>query len=161
MKARNLQSNRQAGYMLLEALMAMLVFSVGILSLVRLQAVSIKNSNDAQYRTEASLLANDLIGRMYAADRTPATLQANFSSPAGAAYIAWAGAVGDVYGSGTVNGTLPGVQGVVANQPVVVVVPLAGANPPSTSKSQVTITLFWQAPGIAVPSQYIVVTDIK
>lgn len=161
MKARHLPSMPQTGYMLMEALMAMLVLSIGILSLVRLQAASIKNANDAQYRTEASLLANDLIGRMWAADRTPATLQANFSSPIGAAYIAWAGAPGDAYGSGTVSGTLPGVAGVAANQPIVGVVPIAGVNPPSTSKTQVTITLFWQAPGATAPSQYTVVTEIK
>ncbi|MBL8367702.1 MAG: hypothetical protein JNM54_07255, partial [Candidatus Accumulibacter sp.] len=43
----------QAGVMLLEALIAILVFSLGILSLVALQATSIKLTGDAKYRTDA------------------------------------------------------------------------------------------------------------
>ena len=55
----------QAGVMLLEALIAILVFSLGILSLVALQATSIKLVGDAKYRTDATLLANRLIGQMW------------------------------------------------------------------------------------------------
>ncbi|MBK8385246.1 MAG: hypothetical protein IPL11_06065 [Candidatus Accumulibacter sp.] len=56
----------QAGVMLLEALIGILIFSLGILSLVALQATSIQLTSDAKYRTDASLLANRLIGQMWA-----------------------------------------------------------------------------------------------
>lgn len=58
-------SNNQDGMMLLEALIAILVFSVGILGMVSLQAISIKSSADAVFRSEASHLANQIIGQMW------------------------------------------------------------------------------------------------
>ncbi|MBK8577809.1 MAG: type IV pilus modification protein PilV [Candidatus Accumulibacter sp.] len=63
----------QAGVMLLEALIAILIFSLGILSLVALQGTSIQLTSDAKYRTDATLLANRLIGQMWASDLTPPT----------------------------------------------------------------------------------------
>lgn len=59
----------QHGMILLEGLIAILIFSFGVLALVGLQAASIKNIGDAKYRADASFLANQLIGRMWA-DRT-------------------------------------------------------------------------------------------
>jgi type IV pilus assembly protein PilV len=44
--------------MLLEALIAILIFSFGILGLVGLQANAINLSTDAKYRADAALLAN-------------------------------------------------------------------------------------------------------
>lgn len=67
--------------MLLEALIAMLIFSMGILAIVGLQAASIKNTTDAKYRTEASFLANQYVGQMWV-DR--ANL-ANYATPSGSA----------------------------------------------------------------------------
>lgn len=55
----------QRGSMLLEALFAILLFSIGVLALVALQAVSIKNSIDAKYRSDASYLANQIVAQMW------------------------------------------------------------------------------------------------
>lgn len=55
----------QQGSMMLEALIALLIFSMGILAIVGLQAASIKNTADAQYRSEASFYANQILGRMW------------------------------------------------------------------------------------------------
>ncbi len=63
----------QRGSALLEALFAILIFSIGLLALVALQAVSIKNSIDAKYRSDASYVANQIIAQMWI-DRTPANL---------------------------------------------------------------------------------------
>ncbi len=52
----------QQGYVLLEALIAILLFSVGILALVGMQAASINNVSDSKYRTEAGFLADQIIG---------------------------------------------------------------------------------------------------
>jgi type IV pilus assembly protein PilV len=71
----------QSGVMLIEALLAILIFSIGVLGLVSLQAAANKASTQAKYRTEASLLANDLIGRMWVSDRTVGTIVSNFSDP--------------------------------------------------------------------------------
>jgi len=56
----------QAGAMLLEALIAILIFSLGILAIIGLQAQSIRNTSEAKYRSDASYLGNQLIGRMWA-----------------------------------------------------------------------------------------------
>lgn len=55
----------QSGVMLLEALIGILVFSLGILALVGMQAIAIKLSTDARDRAEASNLASQLIGEMW------------------------------------------------------------------------------------------------
>lgn len=145
----------ESGSMLLEALISILIFSMGILAIVGMQAASIKNAGDAKYRIDASMLANQLIGQMWVGDRTAATLQTNFSSPAGAAYIAWLGTYGT---TGTVMDSLPGVA---ANPPTVVIVTIPGVNPPITTSNQVTVTVFWQAPNDTAPHNYIAMAQIK
>ena len=55
----------QGGVMLLEALVAILIFSIGIIALLALQAHSIVQVSQAKYRTDASNLANQIIARMW------------------------------------------------------------------------------------------------
>jgi type IV pilus assembly protein PilV len=54
------------GSVLLEALVGLLIFSIGILALVAMQAEAIRNTAEAKYRNDASYLANQIIGRMWA-----------------------------------------------------------------------------------------------
>lgn len=130
----------QAGSMLLESFIAILIFSMGILAIVGMQTSAIKNSADAKYRSEASLLANELLGKMWvSSDRTstnPAqvalTLQANFQGGAGTdgpAYTAW-------YSSwcSTVTPVLPACDAYV---------PTVSVDPVS---SLVILTMRWKAP---------------
>ena len=49
---------QQKGVMLIEALVGILIFSIGILAIMGMQAISIKSTIEAKYRTEASFLAN-------------------------------------------------------------------------------------------------------
>lgn len=56
----------QQGVVLLEALVAILIFSMGILALVGLQAAMVKNTSDSKYRSEASYIAERRIGMMWA-----------------------------------------------------------------------------------------------
>jgi type IV pilus assembly protein PilV len=55
----------QRGVMLIEALVAILIFSIGIIALLGLQANSIVQVSQAKYRTDASYLANQIIARMW------------------------------------------------------------------------------------------------
>ena len=55
-----------AGFSLLEVLVAMIILSIGLLGLAALQAFSIKANQSANYRTQATALAYDLIDRMRA-----------------------------------------------------------------------------------------------
>lgn len=138
----------QSGIMLLEALIAILIFSMGVLGLVGMQAAAVNASRDAKYRADAGLLANELIGQMWASKRDGAALQSDFSSTGSTpnAYSAWATRVA---------ATLP-----VPAVPTVVVVPaLVIPNKPPTS-SKVTITVNWQAPGGPVSNYKVVVQVI-
>ncbi|MDD5176745.1 MAG: pilus assembly protein PilV [Sterolibacterium sp.] len=150
--------SRQTGSMLLEALIAILIFSMGILAIVGMQAAAVKASSDAKYRSDASMVANQLIGQMWAGDRTPATMQTNYQGSAGAggaAYTAW---LADV------QAALPGAA---ANPPTVtvsLVVTNLPTNPVTTvTTSLVTVTVRWLAPGepgTATPHSYTVVAQI-
>lgn len=57
----------QRGVMLLEALIAILIFSLGILAMVGMQAVALNHSGQAKYRADASFLANKLVAQMWIA----------------------------------------------------------------------------------------------
>lgn len=56
----------QKGAVLLEALIAILIFSMGILALVGLQAAMLQNATDAKLRADASYLAQQRIARIWA-----------------------------------------------------------------------------------------------
>jgi len=135
---------QQIGSMLLEALISILIFSVGILAIIGLQAAAVKATSDAKYRSDASLLANQLIGQMWVSDRTAATLQTNFQT-GGPVYTAW---------KADVQSTLPMVA---ANPPAVGIVPVVG---PTTTSSLVTITVFWQLPSETAVHQYSTIVQI-
>lgn len=131
--------SRQEGATLMEALVAILIFSIGILALVALQAASIQNAALARYRTEASLLADDIVGQMWGDDKTTATLQANYNSPSGAKFLNW---------KARVEATLPGAA---ANPPTIVV----------DGDNRATVTVRWQAPGEASPHNFVLVNQIR
>lgn len=132
---------RQAGFSLIEGLVSILIFSLGILALVGLQANSMKQANNAKYRSDASMLVNGLIGQMWVTDRSAATLQSNFNT-GGTAYTAW----------------LTDVQAAL---------PVAAASAPSVSVSAaglVTVNLYWKSPSEqadAPAHQYTVIAQVK
>lgn len=57
---------KHAGFMLMEVLVSILIFSVGILALVGLQAKLSKAQSASKLRTDASYLAQEVIGQMWA-----------------------------------------------------------------------------------------------
>lgn len=132
--------------MLIESLLAILIFSLGILALVGLQATSIKQSTDAKYRSEAALLANEVIGQMWVSDRTTAVLQANFNSPGGAEYSNWR--------DNRVRAALPGVA---ANSPTAPTIAI-------DANGIATVTVLWNAPNEPAGApihQYVAIAQIR
>jgi type IV pilus assembly protein PilV len=115
----------QGGVALLEALVGILIFSVGILALMGLQAQSIRNTVEAKYRNEAAYLANRIVGQMWV-DRTNI---AAYDTDGGANLnmIAW---------RNQVAATLPGIVAAGANSPTI-----------DVAANQVTVTVFWRMPG--------------
>ena len=56
----------QQGSVLIEALISVLIFSMGILALVGLQTAMLKNTSDSKFRAEASFIAQQRLGEMWA-----------------------------------------------------------------------------------------------
>ena len=155
MNERSTSPRGQAGVMLLEALIAILIFSLGILALVALQATSIKLTGDAKYRTDATLLANRLIGQMWVSALNPVTdtdaFRAAFATAGGAQYDAW---LGEVSGTEGLPGVVGAGAGVVSTLPTVTV----------DAAGVVVVTLFWRTPEMApgeAGHRHIIVSQIS
>lgn len=117
----------QRGVALFDSLVAILVFSIGILALIVSLAAAVKHTSQAHYRGEAAFLADQVIGQMWASDKTK--LVSDFASPAGASFVKWR--------DEQVKTRLPGVTE-PANAPTIEIQP-AG--------NRVLVTVRWQAPG--------------
>lgn len=122
-------SRNQQGVMLIEALIGILIFSLGILAIMGLQAFSIKNTIEAKYRTEASFLTNQIIADMWTECGLNCTTLSSFDTASGAnpKMVSWRTAVA---------AKLPGVTVGGANSPTIAV---AG--------NTATVTIFWRIPG--------------
>jgi type IV pilus assembly protein PilV len=55
----------QSGVVLIEAMVAILLFSIGILAVAGLQASMLRNTGDARYRADASYIAQQSIGLLW------------------------------------------------------------------------------------------------
>lgn len=66
MQLRNGLVRRTQGFTLLEVLVAMVVLSVGLLGLSGLQTTGLRNNHSAFLRSQATLVAHDVIDRMRA-----------------------------------------------------------------------------------------------
>jgi type IV pilus assembly protein PilV len=132
----------QSGSLMVEALVALLIFAIGILGIVSLQALSVSNSSENRYRITASFLADQLIGQMWVADRTPTSLVANFdkTSSTSTSYTDW---------NTQVMAQLPAATSEVT------VVPVGS----STTQSLVTIKIVWTPPG-GTSHNYLVTHEI-
>ena len=142
----------QRGYTLIEILVAAVLLTGGLIGLASMQASGTRLNNSAYLRTQASVLAYDIVDRMRAnraavrtaaydlglADATPATP----SSVANIDLIQWRGAA-DYYlpaGNGSVDTTVP-------------------ADP--ADPIQVVVTVQWaDGPNAADIVDFVLVTDI-
>lgn len=128
----------QRGAVMLEALLGILIFTIGIIGLVGMQASAMKMTADSKYRSEAAMFADQLVNQMQSDNI--ANLAADYAGGAGAGgpkYMAW---VSEVTAAGT---GLPG-SAIPGNEPVVAV-----------AANTVTITIRWQAPGETAAHQLI------
>jgi type IV pilus assembly protein PilV len=139
MKRANAQSKQQ-GVMLLEALVGILIFSIGILAMLGMQAVGMRNTIDSKYRSEAAYLANQIVGTMWV-DR------ANIASY-------------DDAGAGNARRTA-WVSKVVATLPQDPADPTITAPSISIAGRQATIIVRWERPGETTVSSYSVVAQIN
>ena len=140
----------QAGVMLIEALIGILIFSIGILALLGMQGSAMKNTADARYRSEAAYFASQMVGLMWVNDRN--TLS-NWDTRAGKGPAIfqprddWMKAV-----AATLPGSLP---------PTIIVGPDAGEG---LADREVRVLVQWQHPGAdknEAPRQVVIVNRIN
>jgi type IV pilus assembly protein PilV len=55
---------KQKGFFIIEALIAIFVFAVGILGVIKIQGDTIQTTSDAFYRVQASFFAQNMIGKI-------------------------------------------------------------------------------------------------
>ena len=139
----------QRGSILLEGLIAILIFSVGILAIVGLQATAIKNSADAKYRGDASYLANQIIGQMWA-DRSNLATYANFAGTGNTCYP-----TGSASANSYVVSWLAEVGSAIPSTGTIKQQILIGAN------NLVTVTVCWQSPKDNVLHNFVAVAQIN
>jgi type IV pilus assembly protein PilV len=139
--------SQQSGSVILEALIAILIFSLGILSLVGMQATAINTVSDSQYRGSASFLADQMVGTIWAARL--GTTTANASD----AYVSTPDPGFKCNPCGAANGNAYTqawyVSGVQANLP-------QGTAVISMVNNTVIITVGWQSPKDKNPHQHVV-----
>lgn len=126
----------QSGMALLEALIAILIFSFGLLGMAGFQAKSIKAQDEAKKRADAAFVANQIAGDMWGVP------SAQLSTCAGTFTKGSSGCAGSPWGS-RIEQSLPGGQAVV-----------------EVDDTQVTITLTWRTPGVDEEHRYVHMANI-
>jgi type IV pilus assembly protein PilV len=71
-KRRPPLATRSRGFTLIEVLVSLLVFSLGVLAMVGLQASAVRMSTDARDRGTATFMADQLLGRLLIANKDDA-----------------------------------------------------------------------------------------
>jgi Tfp pilus assembly protein PilV len=130
MSAPRTPAHRQRGAYLLEALIGILIFALGVLGIVGLQAASLRTTADTQLRAEAVFAANQLIGQMWTDDENNLV---NYTSTFNAQpYKDFAALVKSAQG------------GAYACDPTVLLDNFtAGGAAPSATSHAVTIAIYW------------------
>jgi type IV pilus assembly protein PilV len=116
----------QRGATLIEGLVAITIFSLGILAVIGMMTTHMATAGDARYRMEATQFAESIMADMRGADA--GTRSASFSGPSGAKYLEWVDRIKAAQ--------LP-LAGVDEDTPQLDIA-MAGTN--------VTITVLWRAP---------------
>ncbi len=137
----------QGGVVILEALIGILIFSLGILALVGMQAVSISTVANAQYRAQAAFLANEILSEIWVDRGANYSNVANYTVSGGSASYApaarWVAKVQQL---------LPGAT---TNPPNVAIAT------PGVGGRQVTVTIRWQAPSATSVSNHTAIAFIS
>jgi type IV pilus assembly protein PilV len=122
--------------MLIETLIALMIFAMGILAVIGMQARSIGETMDARYRVDASFLANQILSQMWADRANLAGYACNPCKSASGGNTVTQAWVSQIQSTTSQSAYLPGVTD-TANQPSINV---------NTSNNQVTVTLQWKSP---------------
>lgn len=144
------------GIVLIDALVAILIFSVGIVGMVALQGSAVEMTGASNYRINAAMLTDQVIAQMWATD--PSKIESLFAGSGGsggADYVTWFNSA-DCTSTTPATGCLPGVK---ANPPSIAVAAQSISSSGNT-QYQVTVTVHWKAPSDNSAHTYVSVTAI-
>lgn len=151
-RSRHAPASCQRGVLLHEALVGILIFSIGLLTIADLQTQVIARFNDARYRSAAALLANRIITalRTEVSSASPgappwAQLQARFSSSSACETDAAAVTTGTI--STASDGYCRWRASVAATLPMGNTHPAPAPLVEIDATGLTTVTLFWRTPG--------------
>jgi type IV pilus assembly protein PilV len=161
---RPMGRNSQKGVMLIEALIAILIFSIGILAVVGMQGAAIKNVTDSRSRSEAAFLASELLAQMW----MDQNINASGANTSNVTVNNYQGTGGIPPRLGTVTPPTGWIGRVATKLPGATragVLPKVTIIGPNASGATVKIELFWQLPEEASlglpPHTYVVTTIIQ
>jgi type IV pilus assembly protein PilV len=142
--SRRRPKGQAQGFAMLEALVGLLIFSIGILGIVGVQASMTAAQTQSKFRADAASLAGELVGTMW----SDMSNLSNYDGTGCAGYARcsdWEAKVANTLPSGTPTIALsaPSMTGAV----------VTGAT--------ITITITWLAPNETVPSRYVTVTSVR
>ncbi|HEX5126765.1 MAG TPA: type IV pilus modification protein PilV [Rhodocyclaceae bacterium] len=142
-----------SGFVLLEALIGILIFSLGILGIVGFQAAATKLTSESRYRTEAALYADELIADMRVSNS--ATLTTDYDS----------NSTTDAFGAWRINRLQAAAKGLPGGNATLIdpATGLGNAAPIFDATTQtylVDLSVTWQAPGETTPGSYNTVVTI-
>ena len=124
----------ERGVMLIEALVAILIFSIGILAVVGMQAIAIKDVTSAKYRSEAAFLTQELLSQMWTDNGNIGTYAYTGAGAPPAKIQVWVNKV---------QSTLPDGANQLPSVTLTNLVPPAAAAPTGAT---VQITVRWRTP---------------
>lgn len=167
----NSSRKSQSGMLLIEAMVAILIFTIGVIALMGVQALAVRSSSDSKIRSDADFLVDQLFSEMIVDARTPVNLPAAGALPparagslvvnrlfarydstqGGPGYVRWRDRVTDV-----ANGGLPDA---INNFPVVTVTDVT-AN--GLIMARVDVIAMWRAPKdpLGLPAKRVVATAL-
>jgi type IV pilus assembly protein PilV len=106
--------NRSEGFSMVEVLVSVVILSIALLGTAGLMSSSLRNTNTAYYRSQATVLADDMFDRMRA--NLTAARAGEYAIASGPAYAATDGTVARFDCEEwieTLQNTLPGGDGIV------------------------------------------------
>jgi len=134
-----LGARRSGGFSLIEIMVAMTIFSIGVLGLLGMYGNTLTNYSDAKYRTDAAMLADALISEVWV----------NRANVASYAY-------GGTGTNSTLQPWLTEVAGTLPKGSATVTV-----NGTATAGATVTVALSWQPPDASAAHTHVEVATIQ
>ncbi len=148
MDMRAHRPQRNAGFSLLECMLALAIVTLGIVGLMSLQSTGIISVRDAKTRSDAGLLANEMIALLWV-DRV--NLPAYALNPGTASCKEGGNAPSNMVVAGWLGRIVEGLPGAAAYTQSITI----------DTRNVVTIVLCWRGPQDSSPRTYATVSQIQ